>query len=459
MKHKLISLFVLVFIIFSCKNETKKSNSIAEPQKSNANATESDSIKSDSAAVNSSSNNLAENKKLLLDFYLKNDKKPQYFLINNNKDTTIVCAEKTKITITANSFIVSKTQKEVSGQIKISVKEYYSISDILLGRLSTTSNGKLLETGGMLDINAVSGQEKCDLKKGKSIEIEMLKKGEKEGMQLFNGKRTNDQVNWQLAEVSINLNKVYNKVDEMPVYPGGNQVLYKTLGNNIVLPEEIISGKVTSTFVVDKEGNVTNIKIIKGLSKEVDEAVVKAFKKLSKFIPGKVNGIPVNVQYSLPVNIHSDEEDGTNGYLSSTSSNSRSTNYEAKKTKAEEFSSYLFKSAKLGFINCDRFLDYDESSKIDYVINFKNDSNTSVSIIFHSIKSVMTGYSNADNVSFNNIPSGEKITIFAIKYVDDKPYLATQETETSQQKLKNLTFEEVTPEKLKQEIKKLDRLN
>ena len=132
---------------------------------------------------------------------------------------------------------------------------------------------------------------------------------------------------------------------------------------------------------------------------------------------------------------------------------------ENKKTKAEEFGSYLFKSAKLGFINCDRFLDYDESSKIDYVINFKNDSNTSVNIIFHSIKSVMTGYSNADNVSFNNIPSGEKITIFAIKYVDNKPYLATQETETSQQKLNNLAFEEVTPEKLKQEIKKLDRLN
>ncbi|SEP34351.1 TonB family C-terminal domain-containing protein [Flavobacterium sp. CF108] len=458
MKHKLISLFVLVFIIFSCKNETKESNSISEPQKSNANTTESDNIKSDSAAVNSSSNNLAENKKLLLDFYLKNDKKPQYFLINNNKDTTIVCAEKTKITISANSFIVSKTQKEVSGQIKISVKEYYSISDILLGRLSTTSNGKLLETGGMLDINAVSGLEKCDLKKGKSIEIEMPKKKEKERMQLFNGKRTNDQVNWQLAEVSINLNKVYSKVDEMPVYPGGNQVLYKTLGNNIILPDEIISGRVTSTFVVDKEGNVTNIKIIKGLSKEVDEAVVKAFKKLSKFIPGKVNGIPVNVQYSLPVNIHSDE-DGNNGYLSSTSNSSGSGNYEVKKTKAEEFGSYLFKSAKLGFINCDRFLDYDESSKIDYVINFKNDSNTSVSIIFHSIKSVMTGYSNGDNVSFNNIPSGEKITIFAIKYVDNKPYLATQETGTSQQKLNNLAFEEVTPEKLKQEIKKLDQLN
>ncbi|OWU90544.1 energy transducer TonB [Flavobacterium sp. WLB] len=458
MKHKLISLFVLVFIIFSCKNETKESNSIAEPQKSNTNTTESDSIKSDSAAVESSTNNLAENKKLLLDFYLKNDKKPQYFLINNNKDTTIVCAEKTKITITANSFIISKTQKEVSGQIKISVKEYYSISDILLGRLSTTSNGKLLETGGMLDINAVSGVEKCDLKKGKSIEIEMPKKKEKEGMQLFNGKRTNDQVNWQLAEVSINLNKVYNKVDEMPIYPGGNQVLYKTLGNSIVLPDEIISGRVITTFVVDKDGNVTNIKIIKGLSKQVDEAVVKAFKKLSKFIPGKVNGIPVNVQYSLPVNIHSDE-DGNNGYLSSTTNSSGFSNYDVKKTKAEEFGSYLFKSAKLGFINCDRFLDYDESSKIDYVINFKNDSNTSVSIIFHSIKSVMTGYSNADNVSFNNIPSGEKITIFAIKYVDDKPYLATQETETSQQKLNNLAFEEVTPEKLKQEIKKLDRLN
>lgn len=71
----------------------------------------------------------------------------------------------------------------------------------------------------------------------------------------------------------------------------------------------------------------------------------------------------------------------------------------------------------------------------------------------------MSGFSNTNEIAFNNIPAGEKITIFAIKYFDKKPFLAIKETETSIQVENNLAFKPVTMEILKSEMKKLDRFN
>jgi hypothetical protein len=204
---RLLSLaFILIFI--ACKNDNKENNPAVESQKIITDTVTTESTKTDSSKVVISTANLEADKKLLADFYLKNDKKPQFFTINNTKDTTIICVQKTKITIRANSFITSNSKNAVTGKIKISVKEYYSISDILLGRLSTTSNGKLLETDGMLEINAFSENEKCELKSGKAIEIGFPRKKEKEGMQLFSGSWKNNQINWEVAQNSINLNQI-----------------------------------------------------------------------------------------------------------------------------------------------------------------------------------------------------------------------------------------------------------
>ncbi|WPO77530.1 hypothetical protein [Flavobacterium sp. KACC 22761] len=236
MKFKLALIIVFVIGISSCKNETKEENLKSNPDSSGIKLEKdtilNDDLKTDTAVISSPKNNVAENKKLLSDFFIKNDKKPQFFLINNQKDTTILCAEKTKITIKANSFVLLKTGKEATAKIKISVKEYYSISDMILGGLSTTSNGKLLETGGMLHIAATANGEKCDLRKGKNMEIAFPKKGNKDGMQLFNGIWQKNQINWIVDKSSFDLSETFENVDEMPVYIGGKDAFYKFIGNN-----------------------------------------------------------------------------------------------------------------------------------------------------------------------------------------------------------------------------------
>ncbi|MEN2412615.1 energy transducer TonB [Flavobacterium mesophilum] len=461
MKFKLILTAVVALSLFSCKNETKGENGKVKPSKTEKESVLQDSTKTGVATVNLPEVDRTADTKLLHDFFIKNDKKPQFFTINNLKDTAIVCAEKTKITIRANSFIISNSKNAVTGKIKISVKEYYSISDILLGRLSTTSNGKLLETGGMLEINAFSNNEKCELKSGKAIEIAFPRKKEKDGMQLFSGSWKNNQINWEVAENSVNLNQIYTKVDEPPVFPGGINKFYKLLGSYIRQPEESISGRVYTSFIVDKEGNITNVTITKGLTIDINTAVVDAFKKIPKFIPGKVNGVPVNTTYHLPITIKSEDElpsqklTYTNEFRTTKDYNEKAILEE--KTAIIDY--YLFSSVRMGMINCDRFFNISENLKTNFAINFDNNSETTVSIVFHDIKSIMTANTSANEVTFKNIPLERKITIIAIKYFDGKPFIATKETTTSTMSEKNLAFKPISLEGLKSEIEKLNRFN
>ncbi len=460
MKLKIVLITAFALGLFSCKNETKEDNPKLGPLKSEKETVLEDTIKTDSAIVSSSKNNVVENQKLLHDFFVKNDKNPQFFFINNQKDTTIVCAEKTKITIKANSFVSLKTGNEVTGKIKIAVKEYYSISDIILGGLSTTSNGKLLETGGMLYITATSNNEKCDLKKGKNIEIAFPKKGNKDGMQLFNGNWQKEQINWTVDKNSFDLAQIFTNVDERPVYIGGNDALYKFIGNNYRTPDEEISGKIYASFVVNKEGNVTNIKITKGLSRKADDEYLRVLRKLGKFTPGKVKGVPVNFTFSLPITIKSEDSDISN---SRNYGNNRPQEPYVTKTdeniEADKISYYMFNSAKLGYLNCDRFLYYIPSMVINYGVIVEDESNVSVNIIYHRFKSIMKGELSPKKVVFYNSLLKEKITIVAIKYFEGKPFLAIKETETSEKSAKDLQFKAVTLEELKDEIIKLNKFN
>ncbi|KAF2508620.1 hypothetical protein EYY60_15955 [Flavobacterium zhairuonense] len=464
MKFKLVLLVAFILGISSCKNESKEDNLKSNPNASGLKTEKKtileDSLKKDSAAVDSSKSNLAEDRKLLADFFIKNDKKPQFFLINNLKDTTIVCAEKTKITFKANSLVLLKSGKEATGKIKISVKEYYAISDMILDGLSTTSNGKIIETNGMLHIVATANEEKCGLKKGKNIEIAFPQKGNKEGMQLFYGNWQKDQINWIVDKNSVDLAQTFSDVDEKPVYIGGNDALYKFIGKNYRLPEEEISGKIYASFVVNKEGNVTNIKIIKGLSRTADDEYLRVLKKLGKFTPGKIKGIPVNCIYSIPITIKSED------YEISTSRNYNSNRivepYSTKtddNIKADEINYYAFSSSKLGYLNCDRFLTYIPSLVFNYGVIVEDESNVSISIIYHRFKSIMKGALSPKKVVFYNSLLKEKITIVAIKYFEGKPFLAIKETTTSEKSEKNLQFNPVTPEELKNEILKLNTLN
>lgn len=106
----------------------------------------------------------------LNDFYKKTSLPLQVFTIMATRDTTIIGEQGTKLVIKANSFVDSMN-KPVKGQITIALKECYTLEDMLKENLTTMANGKILESGGMIYIEAKTGNKQLKLKKFEEIEM------------------------------------------------------------------------------------------------------------------------------------------------------------------------------------------------------------------------------------------------------------------------------------------------
>ena len=98
---------------------------------------------------------------------------------------------------------------------------------------------------------------------------------------------------------------VYNVVEQMPQFPGGEAALLKYVATHLKYPaiaqEQEISGVVTLRFVVLEDGSVGDVIIMKSLEKHCDEEAKRVVKSLPRFIPGKQQGKAVRVWYTLPV--------------------------------------------------------------------------------------------------------------------------------------------------------------
>ncbi|GHU92956.1 cell envelope biogenesis protein TonB [Bacteroidia bacterium] len=103
----------------------------------------------------------------------------------------------------------------------------------------------------------------------------------------------------------VPVDKILDHVEQMPVYPGGDTELMAFLKNNLNYPvvdqEMGVQGTVTARFVVNKDGSVGDVEIIRSLSPSCDKEAIRVIKKMKDWIPGKQNGLPVRVYYTLPV--------------------------------------------------------------------------------------------------------------------------------------------------------------
>lgn len=474
MKKNYYLLILFASVTFSCNNQTQTSDSKSVTEAVTMTLSDSSAIEAIETTASSdfvskplTNSNTTEqvtmSSEQLLDVYKKLDKTPQLFTIAANKDTTLICSEGTVIKINTKSFVSENTGKEILGNIEIAIKEYYKLSDILLARLSTTSNDNLLETGGMIHITAISNNENCILKQGKDILIEFPRKVEKEGMQLFTGAWKNEyEIDWTLEGNSIDLNKVYPIVEEMPRFPGGDAKINSYIAKTLEYPKTAralgIEGTVVIRFIVDREGNVTNARVLKGIFKECDEAALDVVKKMPKFNAGKRRGIAVNVELNLPIKFMLNE--GVIKHIVSKEPfEKRYNDSTIQNLSASTINSYLFATSKLDWINCDRLWKISTESRIDYNVDLNGGDQVTLSLVFHRYKSVLNRFSEKSNFLFRDVPINEKITLVAIKKIDNKLFLAMKETRTSVQIENNLVFQPVTMDRLKTEMRKLDKFN
>lgn len=135
----------------------------------------------------------------------------QYFLINN-EDTSITGNQGTILSFKQNSFVFKNDNKAYKGKVKIILKEFYELQDMLWASLNTMSDGHMLETGGMLYIEALDTTGKS-LSLIQKMDINMPTNNKMQDMQLFEGDMTSGLINWKLAnsDTSILLDRSSKK--------------------------------------------------------------------------------------------------------------------------------------------------------------------------------------------------------------------------------------------------------
>lgn len=98
---------------------------------------------------------------------------------------------------------------------------------------------------------------------------------------------------------------LFSVVEVMPQYPGGQIAMMKYIMENMKYPEQAmkkgIQGRVAVSFIVEKDGSISNVKPVLSVHTLLDKEAVRVVKSMPKWSPGKHNGKPVRVRFNLPV--------------------------------------------------------------------------------------------------------------------------------------------------------------
>ena len=103
----------------------------------------------------------------------------------------------------------------------------------------------------------------------------------------------------------VEQNKVFDVVEQQPSYPGGMGALNQWLASNIKYPamaaENGIEGRVVVQFVVERDGSVSGVHVVRGVDPSLDKEATRVVSQMPNWIPGKQNGSAVRVKYTVPV--------------------------------------------------------------------------------------------------------------------------------------------------------------
>lgn len=104
--------------------------------------------------------------------------------------------------------------------------------------------------------------------------------------------------------------KIFGAAEEMPSFPGGEKALMQYIKDNTYYPKELCEGaaqgRVMVGFVINEDGSISDVKVLRSLTPEFDEVAVKIVKGMPKWNPGKQNGKAVKTKYTVPVSFRTE---------------------------------------------------------------------------------------------------------------------------------------------------------
>ncbi len=382
----------------------------------------------------------------IFELYKKTERKPQEFCINNSRDTSLRCEKGTIIYIKANAFKISNSCK--SSCVTIKVKEDFFKSDMILDNLSTTSNGKIIETQGMIYTEAKDCNEnKISLIRGKDLVVFLPTDSIRNDAKIFQGnRRPHDSImNWTVSNNSVLTNFTLAELNCCADWLGCGGVKkckfffckIRRFFNNIFSnkPSRVLTRPEPPKEMLPKCQKL--------------EELYKKYGVLS--LQGLVDAINKPLLDSFGVKSVVELQDT----LQKLNTYKIELSYLNKTLSYNDFKYYVFNTSKLGWSNVDCFADIKPDQMVKLKVNLKAANNIDCKIVFKNRKFVIPASKESKKYEFDKIPKGEEIWIIAIKYDDGKPYLSMQET-TVEDKIVDVDFKLLTLEELKEKLKVLD---
>ena len=414
---------------------------------------------------------------------IKNDQ-IQTYEIDPTKPTQVVGQQGTIVWIEANTF-VSADGSLPEGPVQIQMKEAYQEADMILSDLMTSSGGNLLETGGMISLEAISGGEKLKLQAGQELIVGMPTQMQREGMELFlgetdeNGQLSDWQATNQGYETDVTAylkfpprpkapNAIYHypkfKLDLSgePIAPTRPKAPYKPFKpkrENVKYDpgfvKRLLMGK---KKIEEKEDAIFAEKMTK-----YEERMKKYHRKMIRYEQEEKRYQKKNTEYKRAhkawergLSRQYDNHEESEAYKKQMEIyravyERKMKVYKEKLAKwrqekdrileefetkydqvgnmsAQTLNNYLFRVNELGWINCDRFYNIPESEKMELAINDPDQEEERVFIVFKEIDSILRpGKRNQQYIS-SRIPKSADVKIVGIKIKDGRPQLAVKET-------------------------------
>lgn len=339
----------------------------------------------------------------------------QTFTISSDRDTVIKGKSGTVLRIYKNTF-VDKDGKQLKGNIEVELKEALTANDIILSGLTTTSNGQLLETGGMIYLNATAHGQQLEIASDKFIGTIIPSNKMKKGMKLFEGELDSSGMNWK------NPKKILND---------------KLIAQNLAKEHLIVSDSVK---VVIKEGTKSEIDAILDYVKS-DTSKPENPKPIRKKIKAVKQQEIAKAEDDIFLNEINNEK-GTNLFLE------------------DNQSSYIFSLKNLGWANIDMLYQDPRTKEVEFITditNAKEFKTIYVTLIVTNQSMYIPGYQRKDGTfSFTHddeeevrLPIGETATILATTYKEGKPYYSIKTIKISEKQKVEIKLEETTEDKLK----------
>jgi hypothetical protein len=353
-----------------------------------------------------SCNNNKENPTdLFTKVYTTDNLQLQAFKIDSDRDTILKSQAGTTIRILKNTFIKSNGQS-ADGAIEIEFKEALTTIDMVLANLTTTTDGKMLQTGGMIYINATSNGQQLAIAENKVIGVAMPSDTIIADMQLFEGEVDSLGINWKNPKQLIN-----TLFDNDLVIEEADTIHLKAVNGKVVIDS---ARPTISELEFDNRLNIETIEV----EFNQEQLIIQEVQSLEK---------------------------GSNYFI------------------VDYHTNYIFTIKKLGWANIDRLLDDPRTKEIEFITKIENHSDfNTIYVTMVTEQMFLPGYQmRNETFSFTHsdsekprLPIGASATIMATAYKNDKPYFSIKKTTISDKLTISLKLTETTLDSLKKELEK-----